>query len=518
MDEARPAAGAKARVLLVEDTLPLAEVYKAYLADSAVTVEHVETGTAALSRLAETGFDILILDLKLPDMDGLEILKTLHAGGNDAAVIVITAHGSVNSAVEAMRLGAFDFIVKPFNAARLTVTLRNVLERQNLARMVARYRQNLDRNQFYGFVGASPEMQAVYQTIESVAGSRASVFITGESGTGKELAAEALHRASSRRQKPFITLNCAAIPKDLLESEIFGHVRGAFTGATTDRPGAARMADGGTLFLDEIGEMPLDLQAKMLRFIQTGTVQPVGSSRTETVDIRFVAATNRNPLAEVEAGRFREDLYYRLHVIPLHLPALRERDDDVLLLALHFLSRLCAEEGKHFTTLAPEVEAAFRRYEWPGNVRQLENLIRSIVVLHNATAITAAMLPEPLHSLALGRPHPERSPLTEGGNGSGSVSLHPVSLPPLTGPDAGAATLNRTGDPRPPAAAAGTCPVDMAPLAEIPIRPLWQVERELIEAALRQTGNDVPRAAALLEISPSTIYRKLQQWRSGGNG
>jgi len=464
------------RVLLVEDTPPLARVYAEFLQAEGYAVQHVETGSAALDAAEADPPGAVVLDLRLPDMDGLDVLRHFHARKADVPVVVITAHGSINVAVEAMRLGAFDFLVKPFNAARLTVTVRNALERQRLSRMVERYRRELDRDRFHDFIGASAEMQAVYRQIEAVAPSRAAVFLTGESGTGKELAAEAIHRASPRRAGPFVAINCAAIPKDLLESELFGHVRGAFTGATGDRPGAARDADGGTLFLDEVCELPVDLQPKLLRFLQTGTVQPVGGGRAEKVDVRLISATNRDPLAEVQAGRFREDLYYRLHVVPLHLPPLREREDDALLIARAFLREMAAEEGKSFASFAPDAEAALRAYDWPGNVRQLQNVVRNAVVLHDGPQVTAAMLPEPLRTLA--------------GTAGGPA--------PAGGP------------PPPAAGAAGTEPGTDA------IKPLWQVEKEVIQRALRVTGDDVPRAAALLEISPSTIYRKLQQWKVGG--
>ncbi len=472
-------AGAETKnILLIEDTVPLARVYVEYMRAESYHVSHVETGRAALEALSQEVPDAVVLDLKLPDMDGLDVLRHFRERAPDTSVVVITAHGSVNSAVDAMRQGAFDFIVKPFNAARLNVTLRNALERKKLARIVEVYRKNLDRDRFYDFIGAGSEMQAVYRTIESVAASKASVFITGESGTGKELAADAIHRASPRRGRPFIALNCAAIPKDLLESEIFGHVKGAFTGATADRAGAAMSADGGTLFLDELCEMPLDVQVKLLRFIQTGTVQAVGGSKAERVDVRFVCATNRDPLAEVEAGRFREDLYYRLHVVPLHLPALRDREDDAVLIARHFLKDYSAEEGRGFTGFLPEVEAVFRAYDWPGNVRQLQNVVRNIVVLHDGLLVEPGMLPEPL-----------KSRVTEGA----------VLPPAVSRREAVNATVLAVDAPQP-----------------VTVRPLWLVEKELIQLALRQCGDDVPKAAALLEISPSTIYRKLQQWKAEG--
>jgi len=452
-----------------------APVYTEYMRSESYKVTHVETGAAALTALAAAVPDAVVLDLKLPDMDGLDILRHIREQAPDTSVVVITAHGSVNTAVEAMRQGAFDFIVKPFNATRLNVTLRNALERKQLTRTVEVLRKNLDRDRFHDFIGASAEMQAVYRTIESVAPSKASVFITGESGTGKELAADAIHRASPRRGRAFVALNCAAIPKDLLESEIFGHVKGAFTGATTDRVGAAQAADGGTLFLDEICEMALDIQVKLLRFIQTGTVQPVGGSRAEKVDVRFVCATNRDPLAEAEAGRFREDLYYRLHVVPLHLPPLRDREDDAVLIARAFLKDYTAEEGRSFAGFSPEVEAVFRAYDWPGNVRQLQNVVRNVVVLHDGPLVEPSMLPEPLKSRAR--------------DGVTALPAPAVRIDPAESERRGAS-----------------------------IRPLWLVEKEVIQEALRQCEDDVPKAATLLEISPSTIYRKLQQWKAEGAG
>lgn len=459
----------KRRILLIEDTVPLAKLYIEFLRADAHEVVHCTRGREALDVAAASPADAVILDLKLPDMDGLEVLQALQARDASVSVVIVTAHGSIDLAVEAMKLGAFDFIVKPFNADRLNLTLRNALERRTLARMVEGYRKDLDRGRFHGFIGSSPEMQAVYRTIESVAASRANVFITGESGTGKEVAAQAIHRASPRRDRAFIALNCAAIPKELLESEIFGHVKGAFTGAAGDRPGAALLADGGTLFLDEICEMPVELQSKLLRFVQTGTVSPVGSGREERVDVRFVAATNRDPLAEVQAGRFREDLYYRLHVIPLALPPLRDRGDDVIEIARSFLVDYAREEGKSLAAFAPEVEARLRAHDWPGNVRQLQNVLRNVVVLNDGPQVTLDMLP----------------PLTGGAAGIGA--------------DAGAGAGNPAGG---------------EPAEDGAVLPLWQVEKEMILKALRLSGDDVPRAALMLEISPSTIYRKLQQWRA----
>ncbi|MGX9962263.1 sigma-54-dependent transcriptional regulator [Roseomonas sp. F4] len=493
---------AAARVLIVEDTPTQAEVARALLRDLGHEIRLAETGAAAVEQGLAWRPDAILMDLELPDFSGFEAMRRLRAEGVEAAIIVVTAHGSVNHAVEAMREGAVDFIVKPFAKTRLTVTLQNALEKRALATELREVKARLNRDRFFGFIGGSPAMQAVYRTIESVAASKANVFITGESGTGKELAAEAVHRASPRRTRPFIALNCAAIPRDLLESEIFGHVKGAFTGATETRQGAARLADGGTLFLDEIGEMPVEMQVKLLRFVQTGSFQPVGASRPERVDVRIVSATNRDPWAEVEAGRFREDLYYRLYVVPVEMPPLRERGDDTLLIARHFLSLFAREEGKRFRGFTAEAERVLANYNWPGNVRQLQNAMRNIVVLHDGDRVERSMLPPMLLRAAPARAAPP---------------------PPM---DDGPALPAPAEAPEPPHEATVEAPAEPAaepPMATLPwepprepeaVLPLAEVERRYILAVLDQTGQDVPRSAALLGVNPSTIYRKLQSWRS----
>jgi two-component system repressor protein LuxO len=493
-------AGAAARVLIVEDTPTQAEVARALLRDLGHEIRVAETGAAAVEQALAWRPDAILMDIELPDFSGFEAMRRLRAEGLETAIIVVTAHGSVNHAVEAMREGAVDFILKPFAKARLTVTLQNALEKRALASELRDVKAQLARDRFQGFIGASPAMQAVYRTIESVAASKANVFITGESGTGKELAAEAVHRASPRRAKPFVALNCGAIPRDLLESEIFGHVKGAFTGATETRLGAARTADGGTLFLDEIGEMPLDMQVKLLRFVQTGSFQPVGSSKAERVDVRIVSATNRDPWAEVEAGRFREDLYYRLYVVPVEMPPLRERGQDVALIARHFLASIAKEEGKGFRGFAPEAERALMDYPWPGNVRQLQNVIRNIVVLHEGQRVERAMLPPMLLRGVAPRPPAEPAP------GLPEPPAMPSPMPSL----APAAPIA----PPPPEAAAPAWSPAPEPAPPQAIEPLAVVERRYILAALDHTGQDVPRAAALLAINPSTIYRKLQAWKA----
>ncbi len=518
------------RILLVEDTPAQAELAKALLRDAGVEIRHAETAGQALADALAHPPDAILLDLELPDFSGFELMRKLRAEGVEAAVIVVTANASVNTAVEAMRQGAVDFIVKPYAKARLTVTLTNALEKRALTQELKTVRAQLSRDRFYGFIGASAPMQAIYRTIESVAASRASVFITGESGTGKELAAEAVHKASPRAAKPFVALNCGAIPRDLLESEVFGHVKGAFTGATDNRIGAARQADGGTLFLDEIGEMPLEMQVKLLRFVQTGSFQPVGASRTEKVDVRFVCATNRDPLAEVEAGRFREDLYYRLYVVPLELPPLRARDADAVLIARALLTQASREEGKRFRGFAPEAERAILAYAWPGNVRQLQNVVRNVVVLHEGEQVTAAMLPPMLLRAA------PRAPA--GAAPAEAPAVAPVVVPvvvPVAAPVAVPGSMAPVAEvqlalpaPAPPVLAPPVAapPVEAAlpppavsvelPPPPVVVEPLAVMEKRLILAALAETAQDVSRAAALLQINPSTVYRKLQQWKAAG--
>lgn len=457
-----------AQILLVEDQGALARTYQGFLRDEPYEIMHVDTGASAL--LALDGHpNAVILDLKLPDMNGLDILGLIRERGLNIPVIVITAHGSMQTAVDAMRAGAADFLVKPFTAERLKVTLQNVLEKEKLTAAVRTYQDEIDRRNFQGFIGSSLKMQAVYRAIESAANSKATVFFTGESGTGKEIAARAVHDLSGRKGK-FVPLNCGAIPRDLMESEFFGHVKGAFTGALAEREGAARQAHKGTFFLDEVCEMDLQLQTKLLRFLQTGQFNKVGGSTLEDVDVRVVCATNRDPHAEVRAGRFREDLYYRLHVIPIHMPPLRERGRDIVEIATHFFEQFAHQEGRAFTQLSEDSEVALRDYAWPGNVRELQNVVRNVVVMNQADVIEAEML----------------RPLMRGNGRSQSVI-----------PEASSGTSSRSAS--------------LDKLVE-QIRPLSEVERETIEHALTLCEGDVRKAAVFLDIAPATIYRKLKAW------
>ena len=467
------------RLLLIEDSRSLARTYEQYLREEPFEIISVETGAEALDEL-DRPFDVVLLDLRLPDMDGMEILERLNARDTPPPVIVITAHGSINVAVEAMRLGAFDFLVKPFSAERLTFTVRNATERALLAASPVPDAEDDDSGGFVDFIGTSAKMRAVYKTLRMAAPSKATVFIVGESGTGKELAANAVHKLSPRSNGAFVAINCAAIPKGLIESEIFGHVRGAFTGAVQDREGAAARAHGGTLFLDEICEMDLDLQSKLLRFVQTGSFERVGDGRTRHVDVRFVCATNQDPMEAVQAGRFREDLFYRLHVIPITLPPLRERENDIMLIAETFLKHFAREERKKFRRFAPETAQAMLGHRWQGNIRELQNIVRSITVLYDGTEVTPDMLPP-----AFSVPHTS----VETGTARAATADVPV-------------------DSDHPGAASGTA----AWQTEADILPLDEVERDAIEAAIRICGGNIGRAAGFLGVSPSTIYRKKQVW------
>jgi len=445
-------------LLMVEDTVSVAALYRSYLTPLEIDINIVGTGREAIESIANREPDLILLDLRLPDMTGMDVLHAVKQKSPDVPVIFMTAHGSIDTAVEAMRHGAQDFLIKPCEADRLRVTVNNAIRKASKLKNDA---DSLKNQNYQGFIGSSQTMQAVYRTIDSAAGSKASIFITGESGTGKEVCAEAIHAASKRGDKPFIAINCAAIPKDLIESELFGHVKGAFTGAASDRQGAAELADGGTLFLDELCEMDLDLQTKLLRFIQTGTFQKVGSSKMKSVDVRFVCATNRDPWKEVQEGRFREDLYYRLYVIPLHLPPLRERGDDVIEIAYSLLGYMSKEEGKGFVRLSPDVVERFKRYEWPGNVRQLQNVLRNVVVLNDGQEITQQMLPPPLNIPPVKEISVETHPET--------ISVHEIF-------------------------------------------PLWLTEKQAIEQAIKACDGNIPKAAGYLDVSPSTLYRKLQTW------
>ncbi len=464
-------------VLIVEDVWPLALTYQAIAKRLGCKVTVAETAQAALGCLERQSFACALLDLGLPDMHGFDLMAQLLEIQPDCSVIVVTADDALETAVQATHAGAADFLQKPIDPDRLHITLRNTLAAYQLKTQLAELDAQAP-SEFAGFIGKSKPMRALYQMIQTVASSRAPVMITGESGTGKELAAKAVHDLSPRAGKPFVAINCAAIAKDLIESELFGHVKGAYTGAHSDRKGAFLEADGGTLFLDEIAEMALDVQAKVLRALQSGEVRRLGDSKLQQVNIRVVCATHRDLQAMVQAQSFREDLYYRLHVVPLEMPALRERGDDILLIAQAFLTQFAAEEHKDFQRFSPDAQQRIMEHGWPGNVRELINTVRAIVALFNAKQVDAAMVQATL------RKSSERSQ-----------------------------TKNHAGEPKP--ALQRQEPPASKTLEHAnhhSIRPLAQVEREAIEHAIERSGGNITQAAQALEVNASTLYRKIALW------
>lgn len=472
-------------VLLVEDTPSLSLVYETVLKKAGYPVTTAFTAAEAMTAHKVADGQVVLLDLMLPDGDGLDVLREMTRTDPTGKRIVITANGSINRAVEAMRGGAFDFLVKPFDERRLIAAVNNARAAIRIEAATPRIQPAAIANEsaYQGFIGGSEPMRRIYEMIEGIGKSTATVFITGESGTGKEVAAQAIHDVSSRADGPFVPMNCGAIPKDLLESEVFGHLKGSFTGALADKPGAAAVADGGTLFLDEICEMDLALQTKLLRFLQTSMITPVGATTPRKVDVRIVCATNRDPADEVRAGRFREDLFYRLHVVPIHLPPLRERDDDVTQIAESFLIKFSHEEGKDFQRLGDEATELFRSMRWPGNVRQLQNVIRNIVVLNNGTEVAPHMLPQGLReSEAIAAPSPTPQ----------------AAIPtPMNG------HFNGHADDQ------ASLATRVAPLVG---ETLADVERTFIEATIAEFEGSIPQAARALDLSPSTLYRKRDAW------
>ncbi|EJD0682072.1 sigma-54-dependent Fis family transcriptional regulator [Vibrio parahaemolyticus] len=503
------------RVLLVEDSTSLAILYKQYVKDEPYDIFHVETGREAIQFIERSKPQLIILDLKLPDMSGEDVLDWINQNDIPTSVIIATAHGSVDLAVNLIQKGAEDFLEKPINADRLKTSVALHLKRAKLEDLVENIQSTFDRHNYHGFIGSSLPMQAVYKTIDAVAPTSASVFIVGESGTGKEVCAEAVHRQSDRRDKPFIAINCGAIPRDLMESEIFGHVKGAFTGATTDRKGAATLAHGGTLFLDELCEMELEMQKKLLRFLQTGTYTPLGGTKEMKVDVRIICATNRDPLTEVEEGRFREDLYYRVHVVPIDMPPLRERGSDIVTLAKHFLTTYAKEDKKKFSNIDTEAQHVIKHYEWPGNVRQLQNIIRNIVVLNNDEKVTVAHLPAQLtqkktQARTVTPVHVESSSPSNNLNGHNAPAMQTPPIEPVQ------PVQEVPAQQMQPTVGVETPSHSLSPYfnADGSIRPMWQVEREAIQNAIAYCDGNVLNAAVMLELSPSTVYRKKQAWEA----
>src|SRR5271165_2989136 len=370
------------RVLVVDDEENIRLVLRTLLRKHGYETEVADSGEAALAALEAFDPDVILPDVRMPRMGGLDLLATLKAKQPPATVIVMSAYGNVDLAIEAMKAGAYDYVGKPFKPDEIVLALRKAEERETLRRENRALREQIQKdNQFESILAKSKEMLEIFRTIAKIADFKTTVLVTGESGTGKELVARAIHARSSRKNAPFVAINCGAIPENLLESELFGHKRGAFTDASADRRGLFEEATGGTLFLDEIGELPLNLQVKLLRALQERVVFRVGDSKPEKVDIRIVAATNRVLEEEIRAGRFREDLYYRLNVVNVWLPPLRERGEDVLIIAKALLSKYAEELHSDVQGFTPQALTAIKKHAWPGNIRQLENRIKKALVL-----------------------------------------------------------------------------------------------------------------------------------------
>ncbi|HEY6104463.1 MAG TPA: sigma-54 dependent transcriptional regulator [Anaeromyxobacteraceae bacterium] len=456
-------------VLIVDDELNIRRVLAAMLKRDGYEVTAAADGEQALAVLARAPVQVVVTDLVMPRLDGLSLLRRVAADYPDVPVIVITAHGTVDSAVAALKAGAFDFITKPFEQEELKKVIAKAARAHEIAR------QDVHGPSAEGekppLVGQSPAMRQVYEVIGKVADSPSTVLVTGESGTGKELVAQALHRGSPRRDKPLIKVNCAAIPKDLVESELFGYEKGAFTGAVGSKPGRFELADGGTLFLDEIGEVPLEMQVKVLRALQESEFERVGGIKTIRVDVRLIAATNRDLKALIADGRFREDLYYRLNVVPMALPPLRDRREDIPLLVQHFIEKYDRRLGKKVERVDDEAMQVLLRYSWPGNIRELENLVERSVLFADGPVIAAAQLPDSLREKAPG--------------------------------------------PAVPIAAVGPLGAIAAPsgasMKQIVRQAQAELERELITRALEETGSNVTRAAKRLQISRKSLQIKMKE-------
>ncbi len=446
-----------ARILLVEDELNMARTLAKNLERAGYDVEHAPHGEAALARLGSVTFDVVLTDLKMPVMDGMDLLRAMHEREIGAAAVVLTGYGTIESAVEAMKLGAADYLIKDARPQEILLTLERVLRLSSLKRENERLRREIGRLRGFGeLIGESGSMQGVYRLIDAVSQNKSTVLLTGESGTGKELVARTIHQRGILRDAPFVAINCAGLSETLLDSQLFGHRRGAFTGAVADHDGVFRAATGGTLLLDEVAEVPLGLQAKFLRAIQEREVTPLGSSRPVAVDVRLIAATNRDLEAEVRDGRFRADLFYRLNVVHIELPSLRARRDDIPPLVDHFLARYSEQYQVGPKRLAPDALAALVAFDWPGNIRQLQNAIERAFALSAADVVTLDDLPPAIRGVTAATP---------------------------------------------------------APAATDTVLRLADAERTLIEAALRKSGGNKNEAARLLGIDRQRLYRKIEKYR-----
>lgn len=469
------------KILVVEDESNMRRILSAMLSREGFSVRTAEDGVQALENLVSDPDQLVISDLRMPNMDGLELLGNIKRRGLRTELILITAHGSVETAVEAMKQGAFDYITKPFDADELRIKVGNAFRTHQRARLDASIKpEGVGR---YNFVGMSPAVREICRVLDKVADSPTTILISGESGTGKELVATAIHENSSRRERPFIKINCAAIPENLLESELFGHEKGAFTGAVASKPGRFELADGGTLFLDEIGEMPKELQVKLLRCLQEKEFERVGGLRVIRVDVRLIAATNKELQAEVNSGAFRQDLFYRLNVVPLRIPPLRERIEDIDVLVPYFIARFNKRLGRQIVDVTPAVLDALRAYQWPGNIRELENVIERSILLSDEDVLDVDDLPQNVREAA-------------GSAGVASTS----ALAGQSAPTGGSSSLK-----------------------DVVKEHTRRVERHVIHQTLAETGGNVTKAAELLQISRKSLQMKMKEYglrtpRSEGGG
>jgi two-component system, NtrC family, response regulator AtoC len=471
-----------AKILVADDEQNLRRVLVALLRREGHDVVQAASGVEAIDRLSEV--DVVITDLRMPGADGMEVLRTASRLHPHVPVIMITAYGSVGQAVEAIKAGAFDYIEKPFEQDSIRVIVEKAIGQataNKLAPQPTLYSlSDGDAKGKYGLVGHSAEMHAIFAVIDKVADTPSTVLITGESGTGKELVAKALHEQSSRKSSPFIKINCAAIPKTLMESELFGYEKGAFTGATSSKPGRFELADGGTLFLDEIGEIPVEMQVKLLRAIQESEFERVGGLKTIKVDVRLITATNRDLEQEILKGTFREDLYYRLNVVPIQIPPLRKRTGDIPLLVQHIIKKFNERLRKQITGIADEALAALEAHTWPGNIRELENVLERTILFAKGDRIERTDL-----QLGVTQQAPELGPSRPITNDSGSMPI-----------------LHEVDDDE---HASGS-------LKDAVRAETARVERELIVKALDETGGNVTQAARLLKISRKSLQMKMKEF------
>jgi DNA-binding NtrC family response regulator len=476
-----------ATVLIVDDEKNILLTLNQALQLAGYRTELAQSGRLALEVVAARPVDAVVMDVKMPDLDGLAALERLSALRPGLPVIMMSGHGTIETAVKATQLGARDFLEKPIARDRLLVALRNALAHQAVVEELSELRREVGR---YSMVGSGAAMERIASLIRRTAPSEGRVLITGENGTGKELVARAVHEHSRRARGPFVKLNCAAVPHELIESELFGHEKGAFTGAVTLRRGKFELADGGTLFLDEVGDMPPAMQAKLLRVLQEGELERVGGSETLKVDARVVAATNKDLPAEISAGRFREDLYYRLNVVNIHLPPLRERREDVPALVEHFLAEACQRNGRRPLALSPEALGALTAYDYPGNVRELRNLVERLAILCEGPRVTGAetadLLPRPRGAPAAG-PLPSAAPAP--------------AAPHLPAPTpAGGAGAGPDG-----AHAAFRARADRTFREQVE-----EAERDIILTTLAATRDNVTEAARLLDLERGHFYKKMK--------